>query len=231
MLPNVTGLAGLDIGCGDGHNTRLLAKRGAHVTAIDIAEVFIQHARELETKEPLGIDYHVASAVELPVPDEVFDFATAFMSLMDIPETDRALGEVVRVLKPGGFFQFSITHPCFDTPHRRNLRDADGLTYAIEVGDYFRNLNGDIVEWICGAAPKELKEKLPKFKVPRFTRTISQWLNLLVETGFLLERVEEPRPSDETVRECPDMQDAQVVAYFLHVRARKPETWNATAAR
>jgi hypothetical protein len=45
---------------------------------------------------------------------------------------------------------------------------------------------------------------------------------LIIEAGFLLERVEEPRPSDETVRECPDVQDAQVVAYFLHVRARKP---------
>ena len=38
MLPNVAGLAGLDIGCGEGHNTRLLAKCGAQVTAIDIAE-------------------------------------------------------------------------------------------------------------------------------------------------------------------------------------------------
>ena len=61
-----------------------------------------------------------------------------------------------------------------------------------------------------------------KFRTPRFTRTVSQWLNFIVDTGFHLERVEEPRPSDETVRECPDVQDAQVVAYFLHIRARKP---------
>jgi hypothetical protein len=54
-------------------------------------------------------------------------------------------------------------------------------------------------------------------------RTMSQWLNLLIATGFLMERMEEPRPTDETVRACPDMQDAQVVAYFLHIRARKPE--------
>ena len=39
--------------------------------------------------------------------------------------------------QPGGFFQFSITHPCFDTPHRKNLHDETGYTYAIEVGDYF----------------------------------------------------------------------------------------------
>src|SRR5437879_2848367 len=80
MLPNVEGLTGLDIGCGEGHNTRLLAKRGARVTAIDIAEVFIAHAQETEKEMPLGIDYQKASAVDLPFPDPTFEFATAFMS-------------------------------------------------------------------------------------------------------------------------------------------------------
>ena len=150
MLPDVVGLSGLDIGCGEGSNTRLLAQRRALVTAIDISEVFIAHAKQEEEREPLGIDYRVASAVELPFADDTFDFATGFMSFMDIPETDRALAEAHRVLKPGGFLQFSITHPCFDTPHRRNLRDENGLTYAIEVGDYFRNLDGEISEWLFG---------------------------------------------------------------------------------
>src|SRR5215469_2844904 len=59
MLPNVAGLVGLDIGCGEGHNTRLLAKRGARVTAIDIAENFIADARQAEIEEPLGIAYRV----------------------------------------------------------------------------------------------------------------------------------------------------------------------------
>jgi ubiquinone/menaquinone biosynthesis C-methylase UbiE len=223
MLPNVAGLAGLDIGCGEGHNTRLLAKCGARVTAIDIAETFIANARQAEAREPLDIDYRVASAVDLPFADANFDFITAFMSFMDIPQTDRVLAEAYRVLKPCGFLQFSISHPCFDTPHRRNLHDAHGLTYALEVGDYFRNLDGEVEEWLFGAAPLHAKQGLQKFKTPRFTRTISQWLNLLINTGFLLERVAEPRPGDETVRACPDMQDAQVVAYFLHIRVRRPE--------
>jgi len=223
LLPDVKGLSGLDIGCGEGHNTRLLAKCGARMTAIDIAEVFVEHARRVEEGEPLGIDYRVASAVELLFADATFDFATGFMSFMDIPETDRVLAEAYRVLKPGGFLQFSIAHPCYDTPHRRNLRDENGLTYACEVGDYFRNLDGEITEWLFGAAPPHVKQGLPKFKTPRFTQTASQWLNLLIETGFLLERIAEPRPSDETVLACPDLQDAQVVAYFLHIRVRKPK--------
>jgi hypothetical protein len=69
-----------------------------------------------------------------------------------------------------------LSHPCFDTPHRRNLRDAHGLTYAIEVGDYFRNLDGEVEEWLFGAAPLHAKQGLAKFKTPRFTRTMSQWL-------------------------------------------------------
>jgi ubiquinone/menaquinone biosynthesis C-methylase UbiE len=223
MLPDVDGLLGLDIGCGEGHNTRQIARLGAHLTAIDISEVFIRHAREMEEQEPLGIDYRVASAVELPFPDGHFDFAIAVMSLMDVPETDRAVAQAFRVIEPGGFLQFSITHPCYDTPHRKNLRNEQGRTYAIEVGGYFQNLDGDVQEWTFGAAPRELREQYPKFKVPRFTRTVSQWINLLIDTGFTIERLGEPCPSDQTVKECHHMQDAQVVAYFLHVRARKPK--------
>jgi SAM-dependent methyltransferase len=221
MLPDINGLRGLDIGCGEGHNTRLLARRGARVTGIDIAEVFVRHAAATEGEEPLGIAYKVASAVELPYADASFDFATGFMSFMDIPENDLVLKEAYRVLKPGGFLQFSISHPCYDTAHRRNLRDEQGLTYAFEVGGYFHNLDGHVSEWIFGAAPPEAREGVPRFKTPRFTHTISEWLNMLIEAGFLLERVEEPMPSDEVVRRCPDLQDAQVVAYFLHLRGRK----------
>jgi SAM-dependent methyltransferase len=192
------------------------------MTAVDISERFIAHARRAEAEDPKGIDYRVASAVDLPFEGTAFDFATGFMSFMDIPETDRVLAEAHRVLKPGGFLQFSIGHPCFDTPHRRNLRDEAGRTYAIEVGDYFGGHDGEVVEWLFSAAPTEAKQGLPKFQAPRFHRTLSEWLNLLVGSGFRLEFVSEPCPTDEAVRTCPAVQDAQVVAYFLHVRVRKP---------
>jgi SAM-dependent methyltransferase len=221
VLPDVRGLQGVDIGCGEGHNTRLLAQRGARMTGIDIAERFIEHARHAEAVEPHGIDYRVASAVELPFPDATFDFAAAFMSFMDIPETQRVVAEAFRILKPGGFLQFSIAHPCFDTPHRRNLRNERGLTYALEIGDYFRNQEGEVDEWTFSGLPPEDAAIVRKFRSPRFTRTLSQWLNLLIGDGFRLEYVAEPRPSAEAVRRWPNLQDATVVAYFLHVRARK----------
>ena len=178
------------------------------MSGIDISETFIRHAKEAEAVRPLGIDYGLASAVDLPFEAASFDFVTAFMSLMDIPETERVLAEVYRVLEPGGFFQFSITHPCFDTPHRRNLRDESGYTYAIEVGDYFEGREGEVKEWLFSAAPPDVKEGLESFRIPVFMRTLSSWLNVLVEAGFLLERFGEPYSSNEAIRERPASQAA-----------------------
>ena len=109
--------------------------------------------RDAEARAPAGIEYHLASAVELPFAAGHFDFATGFMSFMGIPEMERVVSEAHRVLRRGGFLQFSIAHPCFDTPHRKNLRDAHGTTYAIEVGEYFHNLRGRIDEWTFKTAP------------------------------------------------------------------------------
>ena len=220
-LPPVAGLRGLDIGCGEGHNTRLVARKGAGLTGLDISEIFIKHARAEEVRAPLGITYHHASAVELPYKDAEFDFATAFMSLMDIPETEQVLAETFRVIRPGGFLQFSILHPCFNPPHRRNCRDEESRTYAIEVGDYFLAARGQIDEWTFAIAPDSVRARLPKFRVPRFHRPVSEWINLLVAAGFVIEWLGEPRPADATVLDWPMLQDAQIVAYFLHVRGRK----------
>lgn len=219
-LPPVAGLRGLDVGCGEGHNTRLLAGRGARMTAIDIAPVFIGHARDHEAASPLGIDYQVASAQALPFADASFAFVTSFMCLMDVPDAGAALRDARRVLAPGGFLQFSIEHPCFNTPHRKKVQDAAGRTVAVEVGGYFAGVQGQIDEWLFKGAPPELRSTLRPFRIPRFMRTISAWINLVTEAGFAVEHLAEPRPSDEAVRALPRLQDAQVVPYFLHVRAR-----------
>src|SRR5690348_14328305 len=89
MLPDVRGLRGLDIGCGEGHNTRLIARqRGGRMTAVDISAKFLGHARQAERAAPLGIRCVRASGQRLPFVDESFDFAVATMSLMDMPRQD-----------------------------------------------------------------------------------------------------------------------------------------------
>jgi len=220
-LPDIAGLNGLDIGCGEGSNTRKLAAAGARMSAIDIAPTFIRHAHETEAAEPLGIAYRVADGMALPFIEASFDFATAFMSLMDMPRQDLVLAEAARVLKPGGFLQFSILHPCFATLHRKVVRDENRKVLAIEVCDYFRATDGEIETWRFGAAPEHEKAKAPPFRVPRFHRTLSDWVNLIVATGLAIEHMHEPSIDAQTARAMPYLDDTLVAPLFLHMRVRK----------
>lgn len=231
MLPDVTGLTGLDIGCGEGYNTRIAVKKGAKMTAIDISETFIKYAKETEENEPLGITYRFANAVDLPFPDDHFHFIMATMSLMDIADHKKALAEAFRVLKPNGFFQFSISHPVstgmweWVRDENDKLRTSDGTLQPRKTGfivkDYFKMVDGEIGEWIFGAAPKKMTEKMEKFRIPRFNHTLSEWLNLLIKSGFKLEEFCEPYASDEILKEYPEEYDSRIAPFFLIIRCRK----------
>ncbi|MGF1480418.1 MAG: class I SAM-dependent methyltransferase [Cyanophyceae cyanobacterium] len=222
LLPNIAGLKGLDIGCGEGTNTRQLAQLGASMVAIDVAPSFLEYAQAQEQQDPHGILFQTASALDLPFGEATFDFVTAFMSLMDMPDNQKAIQEAYRVLKPGGFLQFSITHPCFDPPYRRSLKDPAGQEYAIAVGRYFEREDGRIDEWIFSNVPDELRQRWSKFRIPRFHRTLSEWLNMLIAAGFVIKALAEPRASEAIARTCPTVADTRIVAYFLLVRCCKP---------
>jgi ubiquinone/menaquinone biosynthesis C-methylase UbiE len=221
MLPPVDGLSGLDIGCGEGTNTRHLGRLGARMHAIDVAPTFIARARETEAREPLGITYEVADAQALPFADGRFDFATAFMSLMDVPDTRAALAEAYRILRAGGFLQFSIMHPCFAPPHRRVIRDAAGTAQAVEVARYFDHADGEVQHWTFSAAPETVQSRVTPFATPVFHRTLSEWLNGVIETGFTVERMGEPSVDEATALRVPAVADTRITPLFLHVRARK----------
>ncbi len=221
ILPDVTGLKGLDIGCGEGYNTRIAAKKGSQMTAIDISEVFINHAIEKEKEEPLGIKYQVASAVELPFENESFDFVISTMAFMDMFDIDKAFNQAYRVLKSNGFFQFSITHPCFSLSDPEWIYDDKGRRTGLICRDYFKNFDGELEEWIFSAAPKEITKNMKKFCVPRFRRTLSYWLNTLINSGFTLEYFSEPFANDETIKNYPSLVATRVIAWFLIIRCRK----------
>ncbi len=219
MLPAIAGLRGLDVGCGEGHNTRLLAKQGAFMTGIDISAAFIRHARAAERGESPGIEYYVASAHHLPFGNERFDFVTAFMSLMDMPGLPAVLSEIYRILKAGGFFQFSITHPVTNAPIHGKVKTGPGNKEAASIAGYFdeNETLGSIEEWLFSAAPAEEKSKFTRFKVPRFHRTLATWINALIDHGFNIRRIGEPVASEEAIVACPHVGDTKIAPYFLHV--------------
>jgi SAM-dependent methyltransferase len=220
LLPPVDGLLCLDLGCGEGHNTRLLADRGGRVVALDVAENFIEAAATTRN-DGRGIRYLLGDGAVLPVRASSFDAVTAFMSLMDVADPEVTLREVDRVLRPGGFVQFSVVHPATSTPTRGWVDDESGAREALAVGDYFHE--GPVTEtWIFGSAPAEVRRELRPFTITYARRTLSGWLNAVADAGLAIEAVAEPHADEEMAAAHPEVADTRIVPFFLLVRARKP---------
>lgn len=221
MLPPIAGLVGLDVACGEGGNTRQLARLGARMHAIDIAPTFVRHAQALEEADRLGIVYQLADGMDLPFAEASFDFVTSFMALMDLPDQARVLQEIHRVLRPGGFLQFSILHPCFMPAHRKVLREPDGRVRAIEIAGYFDVIDGRVDTFWFDNSPADERKVAAPFRAPRFHRTLSQWVAMICRVGLVIEQLGEPCASAELAAAEPALADTRVAPLFLHVRARK----------
>ncbi len=222
ILPKISGLKGLDIGCGEGYNTRIAADRGAKMTAVDISNIFIKNAIELEMKHPRGIKYQVANGINLPFENETFDFVMSTMSFMDMKESEQSFKEAYRVLKNAGFFQFSITHPCFNSSFLERIKDNDNKNLkGFVIGNYFNENQEDIEEWIFSAAPVDITKNMRKFRVPRFHKTLSNWLNTLINIGFTLERFSEPYPDAKALEKYPNLKSSFLIPWSLIIQCRK----------
>ena len=215
----VGGLSVLDAGCGEGRSARHLARRGARVTAVDIASGMLDHARHEEAREPLGIRYEQASFVNLKIfAGGAFDAVISIMALMDAPDLDDSLLEFARVLRPGGRLAFMILHPCFITPGSGKASDLSGRRALLQVGRYFDE--APFVEhWSFPGGDAHRSE----FAVPRFPRTLARYVNGVVGAGLHLVEIEEPRPSAEEHARHPWLDFwRHAAALYLFVRAVKP---------
>jgi ubiquinone/menaquinone biosynthesis C-methylase UbiE len=220
FMGDVRGKSVLDAGCGEGRNTRLLAKRGADVCGVDLTEAMIERAREEEVEAKLGIRYFKGSYCRMPFfQDSQFDLVVSFMALMDGPDYQGAVNEIRRVLKPNGELVFSISHPCFMTSGYGWVVDQDGKKARLTVAGYF-NKEPYIEHWKFSHSPNT--DCLPEFAIPRFPRTLSEYVNPLIEAGFSLVRLKEPRPGEEICKKYPSFLGwRDIAAIFLHVKARK----------
>lgn len=87
----------LEVGGGDGWlSARMRGELGCEVVFVDQSERMVELAAER------GLDAHVGDVQDLPLPDGSFDTAVAAWMLYHVPDLDRALGELARVLEPGG---------------------------------------------------------------------------------------------------------------------------------
>ena len=95
----------LDLGCGAGHTALAFAPRVAEVVAVDLAEAMLAQGSRLARERGIeNIDFRIGDVERLALPDASFDVVTSRFSAHHYPAPERALAEVVRLLRPGGTF-------------------------------------------------------------------------------------------------------------------------------
>ena len=140
-----------DLGCGPGHIARYLHDRGVQVCGMDLSERMIACARRLNP----GIEFAQGDMRSLPVLDNVWAGIAAFYAIVNLPHGDvvKALGEMMRVLEPGGQLLLSF-HIGEDNQHvEENLWNSGvalemTLFRVSTVTAYIRNAGFEIDEII-----------------------------------------------------------------------------------
>jgi SAM-dependent methyltransferase len=170
----------LDLGCGEGHVARRLAGAGARVVGVDPTRAFVEAARAAEAGHPLGIEYRIGDAHDLGwLTDGSIDVVVAVLVLHHLESVEKVLGEIARVLRPGGRLVAVIPHPWSDHP---------GAIWSAG-----RRIIGDYIEERAWADEGELESIR---QIGWHHRTLATWINDLAAVGLAIDRVEEPTGAD-----------------------------------
>jgi len=92
----------LDVACGTGQIAIPAARTGAHATGLDLAEPWIDRARERAAEEGLDIRFDVGDAERMPYDDARFDVVVSLIGVMFAPRPEVVTAELLRVCRPGG---------------------------------------------------------------------------------------------------------------------------------
>jgi len=186
LAGDVRGLRLLEAACGQGRVARELARRGAALTGVDISAALLGKARAYEAEAPLGIRYVHADVTDPDVLAGVtFDGVVCNYALTDVDDLDGLLASVARWLRPGGWFVFSLLHPCFPG------WDADAPSSWPPDRGYFQE-----GWWLAGNTGY-------RGRVGSSHRMISTYLNSLISHGLVLDRATEPPPSPSMEQRRP----------------------------
>jgi SAM-dependent methyltransferase len=121
----------LDVACGEGYGTALLARHAAHVTGVDISAEAIAHARG-RYASLANAEFMEASCTALPLDDASVDVAVSLETIEHITAQAEFIGELARVLKPGGVLVLSC-------PNKLEYSDKRGVTNEFHVKELYRD--------------------------------------------------------------------------------------------
>jgi Methylase involved in ubiquinone/menaquinone biosynthesis len=208
LLPDLEGLAVLELGCGMGQFARFCAEQGGarRVVGVEVSERMLEVARRENAHERVAYLHAPIETVELP--ESSFDLAVSSLALHYVADYPAAVRRVRSWLKPGGLFLFSVEHPLVTAKAEMDgwVRDEDGRKLYWPVDDYAAEGRREQHWFVDG--------------VVKYHRRISTLLNGLIAAGFAVERVEEPEATAEALRERPELADESRRPPFLLVRAK-----------
>lgn len=172
----------IDIGCGEGRLTRHLKSLGHTVIGIDSSPSLVAAAH---AGDP-SMSIMQVDAAALPMADACADLAVAFMSLHDIDPMQEAVGEIARVIKPGGRFCVAIVHPINSAgKFEGNAADAPFI------------IKGDYLKSFAYADAVEREGRSMTFHGRH--RSLESYFTVLEAAGFLVEALREPEIPDHAL--------------------------------
>jgi SAM-dependent methyltransferase len=197
----------LDLGCGEGQIARLASAGGAApVVGVDMAAAQVCEAR----RRGGGPAYVRAAAAALPLAPGSFDAVVTCLVLEHLDDLDGAVGEVSRVLRPGGRFVVMTNHPLFQTPGSGWIDDQvlDPPEQYWRVGPY---LPEDVT----------VEEVDAGVRLPFFHRPLGRYVNALADAGMYVTRMLEPAPPDGFLARATRYAGAATIPRLLVLRAEK----------
>jgi len=176
LLGDVAGRRILEVGCGSAPCARWLTTQGAEVIAFDLSAGMLQHGRLADVRTGIDTVPVQADVCEMPFAADSFDTAfSAFGAIPFVADSAEAMRQVHRVLRPGGRWVFSVTHPM-----RWIFPDIAGEVGMTAVQSYFDRSPYVEVD----------RDGLPAYA--EHHRTMGDRIRELVDAGFVLDGVLEP---------------------------------------
>jgi ubiquinone/menaquinone biosynthesis C-methylase UbiE len=193
-LPDLNGLEVISIGCGSGVDTKWLADNGAKkAVGIDISNGLLAIAR----RNYPDLEFHEMDMEHLDFADESFDLAYSSLAIHYVDDWTQPLKEARRILRPGSQYVFSCGHP-IDSAVEYEVKD--GYKYAllgrkVNLETRERTVYGDYLAATSNGT-KPVKGILADSEITVFHRTFSKMIEQILASGFAIERMIEPQPTD-----------------------------------